>query len=332
MKDKDLEKSLNDIHNTDLTFTKEDRDKVFQRIEEEHSRKRTRFFHTISHRAAPLMAMAVLLTLSVVLASSFIGGGGSQTADRSDRQAAMEENQSKSVLFLLEGEDKRTDLHLLITYNKKGTINLTSIPSDAYVPLVNTGGKTDDKDKLSHVYAYGNGAESVSASITEALDLPIDYYVAVKAEEFEAMLNAIGETPYTLEESKTLLALDGEKIVIENGATHLDGKEAVALLTDPSNDNASGWTEQNRLDLAGEVLKNMVANLSGDMANMLLGSAESNEDLEAILGELEATKLNAMETIIIQEELEPVETDNLYYLQFKEGAAKRIKKELTSFD
>ncbi|WP_421378492.1 LCP family protein [Bacillus salacetis] len=334
MNDKDLEKSLNEFHDTDLSFTKEDRNKVFQKIEDEQRKRRTGFIQTISHRAAPLMAMAVLLALSVVLAYSFIGGGISQTADHSDKQTAVE-NQQKSVLFLLKGENNRTNLHLLITYNsKKGSIKLSSIPSETLVPLSNSEGKKESQDKLTHVYADGNGADSVKESVSQALDMPIDYYVALKSEEFAKMLNTLEETSFNLDEDETLLTLEGKQVKIEEGPNYLDGKEAVALLSarSTSNDSESTWNERDRLKLSAAVLTNMLTHLPADSADIILRNAETNEELETIIGELKATKINSLETVAIQEELKPVYIEDMYYLQFKEGAAKRIKNELISSD
>jgi LCP family protein required for cell wall assembly len=335
MKDKDLEKKLNEIHNTDLSFTQEDRDKVFQKIEGEQRQERSSFFYSFRHRAAPLMAMAVLLTLSVILAYSFIGGGNSQRADHSDKKSAMEQNQTKSVLFLLKNKNERTDLHLLITYSKKkGNINVTTLPRDTYVPFVNAGEKTESKDKLTNVYAYGRGAEAVRKSVSKALDLPIDYHVAVNSDEFAGMLNTIEEIVYNSDESETVVTFDGVQIELVEGPNHLDGEEAVALLTaaNTSSRPESTWSEEDRLKLSEAVLKNMLTHMPADSANALLTSADTNEELENIIGELAATKLNALETSSILEELEPVFIDDIYYLQFKEGASKRIKKELTSFD
>jgi hypothetical protein len=335
MNEKDLEKSLNEFHNTDLSFTQEDREKVFHKIEEEQRRKQPTSFQAFRHRAAPLMAMAVLLTLSVVLAYSLIGGESIRNADRSDDQAAMEQSRYSSLLMLLANEDDRTDVNLLITYdNRKGSINMTSLPREMAVPFKGTDGIEEGNKNLTSVFAYGNGGEAVRKSLSKALNLPVDYYVAVKSDEFKTLLNTMGETVFNLDESKILLSLDGKQITMEKGPNYLDGNKAVALLSahSTSNEPPNDWNEQDRLDLAEEVLRNLLTHLPPTRANALLEGAETNGDLTKIFAELAGTKLNSMETVSIREELEPVTINKEYFLQFKEGAEERIKEELLSFE
>ncbi|RIW37271.1 LytR family transcriptional regulator [Bacillus salacetis] len=335
MNEKDLEKSLNEFHNTDLSFTKEDRKKVFQKIEEEQMSKPTSFFRIFRQRTVPLMAMAVLLTLSIVLGYSLIGTETARNADQSEKLTAMEQGQFSSLLLSLINEDNMTDLNLLITYdNQKGSINMTSLPSELAVPFTSQGEELESRERLTHIFAYGNGGKSLKDAVSKALDLPIDYYAAVKSDEFEAMLNTIGETLYNLDENKILLSLDSEQIKLRKGTNYLDGHEAVALMSarSTSNEPSNDWNERDRLGLAEEVLKNTLTHLPPKSANAILQSTETNGDLSKIISDLASTKLNSLKTVLIAEKLDPVSIDSNYYLQFKEGAEEKIKDELISFD
>ncbi|EDL66286.1 LCP family protein [Bacillus sp. SG-1] len=335
MKDKDLEKSLKEFHHTDLTFTKEDREKVFRKIEEEERQKQSGILQSLRYRAAPLMAMAVLLSLSVILAFSFISGTNNQNADQAEKLTALEQNQQTTLLFLVTNEDHRTDLHLLISYSKhKGSINLLSLPSDTYVPVVKSDTAAESKDKLTHIYAYEKGSQAVKESVSEALGMRIDYYAAVKVDEFEFMLRSLEGTEYESEGDVSWTSPEGIQVNLDKGLNSIDGKKAVELLTAhvPWEENVDGWDEQDKMELSGAVLKNLLKQLGTNNINLLFGSAETNTELEKVLGEMAATKLNTMETISLNDELEPASINDTHYLQFKEGAAERIKKELITFD
>ncbi|WP_409250872.1 LCP family protein [Bacillus sp. SCS-153A] len=335
MKDKDLEKSLNEFHQTDLTFTKEDREKVFRKIEEENTRKKTNIFQAIRYRAAPIIAMAVLLSLSVILAYSFISSTNNQNADQADKQTALEQNEDTTLLFLVTNEEHRTDFHLLISYNEnKGSINLLYLPPDIYVTAENSGTATEDKDKLSHVYAYGEGAQSVQESVSQILGMPIDYYAAVKLDDFEYMLKSLEGTEYRSNGKISWTSPEGVQIELEKGLNLIEGKKAVDLLTAdvPWDKDEDGWDEQDKMELSEAVLKNLLKQLRTNSIHALFGSAETNADLEKVLGELAATKLNTMETISLTEELKVEWIGDIYYLQFKKDAVMRIKKEITTFE
>ncbi|MGD6802789.1 LCP family protein [Rossellomorea aquimaris] len=335
MEDKELEKTLKEFHNADLKFTHEDREKVFQKIENHHNQKSKLFLSNLSRRAAPLMAAAVLITLSIVLAYSLIGDENNQAADQADQEAAMELNNATTLLFLLEGRDNRTDLHLLISYSKSnGSINLTSLPSDMYVPVIPAGEGEPDMDKLTNIHAYRGGGEYVKKSISKALDMKIDHYVTLEENDFANLLNTIGETKFKLNEKKTLITFDGSQIELPKGTNYLDGKEAAALLTTSAvtNGNGTNWTEEDQLDLSRSVMVNMLSHIKPESIDSLLGDTDSSPDLTTILSGLAATKMNTMRTISIQEQLEPVLKDEIYYLQFKEGSAEEIKSKLINFE
>jgi anionic cell wall polymer biosynthesis LytR-Cps2A-Psr (LCP) family protein len=335
MEDKEMEKSLKEFHNADLKFTQEDREKVFQKIENHHNQKSKLFLLNLSRRAAPLMAMAVLLTLSIVLVYSLIGDENNQAADQADKEAAMELNNATTLLFLLEGQDNRTDLHLLISYSKSnGSINLTSLPSDMYVPVIPAGEGEPDMDKLTNIHAYRGGGESVKKSISKALDMEIDHYVTLEENDFANLLNSIGETNFRLNEKKTLFSLDDSQIELPKGTNNLDGEEAAALLTTSTvtNGNGTNWTEQDQLDLSRSVMVNMLSHVKPESIDSLLGDTDSSPDLTTILSGLAATKINTMRIISIQEQLEPVLKDEVYYLQIKEGSAEEIKSKLINFE
>ncbi|WP_113929129.1 LCP family protein [Bacillus sp. P14.5] len=201
MKDKDLEKSFREFHNDGLEFTEEDKKEVFRKIDAQRNRKSSVFFLDLTRRAAPLMAMAVLLTLSIVLAYSLIGDENSRNADQADKETAVESNDAETLLFLLKNEDERTDLHLLISYSKQnGSINLATLPRDTYVPIIPKRDGEPDMEKLTHINAYRDGGESVKKSVSTALDLPIDYHVTVDENDFVKLMNTIGETNLNLDE------------------------------------------------------------------------------------------------------------------------------------
>ncbi|MGD6967499.1 LCP family protein [Rossellomorea vietnamensis] len=335
MEDKELEKSLKKFHNADLKFTHEDREKVFQKIENHHNQKSKLLLSNLSRRAAPLMAAAVLLTLSIILAYSLIGDESNQASDQANQEAATELNDATTLLLLLEGQDNRTDLHLLMSYSKSnGSINLISLPSDMYVPVIPAGEGEPDMEKLTNIHAYRGGGESVKKSISKALDLKIDHYVTLEENDFANLLNTIGETNFKLNEKKSLFSFDGSQIELPKGTNYLDGEEAASLLTisTVTNGNGTNWTEQDKLDLSRSVMVNMLSHVKPESVGSLLGDTDSSPDLTTILTGLASTKMNTMRTISIEEQLESVLKGENYFLQFKEGSAEEIKSKLINFE
>jgi LCP family protein required for cell wall assembly len=330
MNEKEIRNSARELRKEDLRFTNEDREKVFQKIEREESTSKPSFFHTINQRVAPLAAMAVLLTLSIVLVYSFIDSG-SQSADHSEKLAA-EGNQYSSLLFILENENQRTDLQLLLTYNKvKGTAKLLSLPGDMYVQLMNAG---SDKGKLMEVNAFGNGAESVKDSVSNTLNIPIDDYISIGTDDFEYILNTIGETEIELYEEKVLFSYQESEINLDKGEIKLSGSKAVTLLTSPelAGQEENSWSEEDRLQLAQAVIKNMLKHLPPAALASLMVEAESNSDIEKILEEVATIKLNTMETISISEGLDPVTIEDIFYLKQDKDFFKEVQREMTTFE
>lgn len=322
MNDKDLKKSIQKNLDPDLHFTKEDRENVFQKIKEEQITVKLGFIENFKQRAAPLMAMAVLISLSVILVYSLIGPGYNQQADQSEKDAAPGPGKYSSLLLLLKEEDNRTALHLLITFKENGgAANMMLLPGDTLVPSAEG---TDVK--LSSAYTYEQSGQTVLESVSQLLDIPIDYYAAVDSDDFEFILKTIGETELTVDESKDL-SLTGD-IELYKGENLLDGTEALSLLTAKENSEEGGWTYEDRLELSKAVLKNLLKNVPSDY---LFKNAETNTEMEKVITDLSKTNLNEMDTSSLKDHLDSIETGEEENLILNKDYLEQIKREMTSF-
>ncbi|MEG0386351.1 MAG: LCP family protein, partial [Solibacillus sp.] len=97
-----------------------------------------------------------------------------------------------SVLLLgideRENDTGRTDTMIVVTVNPDlGTMKMLSIPRDSRVEIVGNG----TTEKINHAYARG-GIPMTIATVEEALDIPIDFYVAVNMEGFLSIIDVLG--------------------------------------------------------------------------------------------------------------------------------------------
>lgn len=97
-----------------------------------------------------------------------------------------------SVLLLgideRENDTGRTDTMIVVTVNPDlGTMKMLSIPRDSRVEIVGNG----TTEKINHAYARGGIPMSI-ATVEEALDVPIDFYVAVNMEGFLSIIDVLG--------------------------------------------------------------------------------------------------------------------------------------------
>ncbi|MCS0543754.1 LCP family protein, partial [Aeromonas veronii] len=118
-----------------------------------------------------------------------------------------------------EGGLGRSDVLMLVTVNPKTKdISLISIPRDSrtYIPELGR------KDKINHSFSNG-GVTSTIETVTEMLDIPIDYYVQVNMESFKDIVDAVGGITVNND-----LDFSYDGYTFNKGQLSLNGSEALA--------------------------------------------------------------------------------------------------------
>ncbi|MFT4414424.1 LCP family protein [Fredinandcohnia humi] len=172
-----------------------------------------------------------------------------QTYEEIDREAIPDHRTEKIKVkedpftMLLMGVDDqegglgRADVLMLVTVNPKTEdIFLVSIPRDTrtYFP------DWDKEDKINHSYGI-NGVTSTIKTVTNLLDIPIDYYVTTNFQGFEDVVDSLGgitvDVPFTF---KAQLTGSLKWKTYYEGEMDLNGNEALAYVrmrkSDPMGD------------------------------------------------------------------------------------------------
>lgn len=116
-------------------------------------------------------------------------------------------------------EQGRSDVMMVAAVNPTTQkVMLVSLPRDTYTEIVGYG----TKDKLNHAYAFG-GLKMAKDSVSQLLDLPIDYTVAVDMKGIESLVDSVGGIEVVSPETFEIAGYQfqqGQKVT-------LDGKAAL---------------------------------------------------------------------------------------------------------
>lgn len=141
------------------------------------------------------------------------------------REEAVDVGAKKPISILIAGYDQRSgdagrsDSLMVMTLNPSSqSMKILSIPRDTYTDIVGKG----IKDKINHAFAFGGINMSVN-TVEHFLDIPVDYYIAMNMEGFQAMVDAVGGVDVT---NDLDFSIDGNHFA--KGDLHLNGKQALA--------------------------------------------------------------------------------------------------------
>lgn len=116
------------------------------------------------------------------------------------------------------GDSGRSDTIILLAVNPSlHSILMFNIPRDTRTDIIGKG----TVDKINHAYAFG-GAEMAISTVEHFLDYPIDYYVKVNMEGFEAIIDILGGV-----EVNNPMEFTYEGNTFHQGQLQLDGKKAL---------------------------------------------------------------------------------------------------------
>lgn len=153
---------------------------------------------------------------------------------------------SKRVNVLLLGmEGPRTDTIMIASFDPEGKkLEIISIPRDTYYPR--DGYNSAEKKKINAVYG-DDDVEGVANAVSDILlGMPVDYYVKVKYDGVEKVVDSLGGVPvyvpmnmrYDDPNDKPPL-----KINLDKGNKVLSGKQAIQLLRFRKNNDGTGYPD-----------------------------------------------------------------------------------------
>lgn len=178
----------------------------------------------------------------------------------------------------------RSDVNMIATINPQThEILLTSIPRDYYVQL---SGTTGTKDKLTHAGIYG--VRKSMQTISELLDIKIDYYVKVNFSTLVKLVDTIGGIEVYSDQS--FIPWTNQSLRIPEGNVHMDGATAIAFARERKS-YATG--DRHRVQNQQDVLKAIINKITSssviltkysDILNDLSSTLETNLSKSEISG------------------------------------------------
>ncbi|NEU31346.1 LCP family protein [bacterium LRH843] len=330
MKDKNLKDTFNHMSNQELTFTKEDRDEVFEqlyKIEKNNIQKKSPV--SISKKFAPLAAsmFAVGLCLFFFIPIILQGNVNNENNETNLNGIVSQEDDYFTTLFMVKDENNRMPINLLLTYSKdKKMMKVLSIPRDTYAPISNNDGITP-YEKLSHAYVNGSGAEKVRTTVSNLFDLTIDYYAVMDLETFSMMVDSVNGIDYDLQEDIRVRAISQVAFEFEKGPNRLNGEEVVALIMDAT--VGKSLDEEEQLNLINAVINQTINVLPQTQLKQFTNKIEGNIPIEQWLENIK--ELHSIHSVSLIDGMIGTKIDEAYYIKFEKDFLNSVSEELTTF-
>ncbi len=154
------------------------------------------------------------------------------------------DGQSRVTILLLgldyadwEGTDRlgppRSDAMLLLTIDpRKRSAGMLSIPRDLWVEIPNMLGmhKINTAHRFGEIYRLpGGGPGLAMRTVSQLLDVPINYYVTIDFYAFQALIDEVGGVEVEVASQIEVDPIGPEnKVTLEPGRQHMDGALALA--------------------------------------------------------------------------------------------------------
>jgi polyisoprenyl-teichoic acid--peptidoglycan teichoic acid transferase len=198
-----------------------------------------------------------------------------------------------AVTALLVGTDRRpewntsrADTIVFIRADKKrGRVHMLSIPRDTRVSIPASTSRREGLDKINHAWAFG-GAPLLISTVSEFLDMPVNYFFQVDFTQFEQAVDALGGVDFASEVGW----YDGElDVEVRPGLQTRRGKEALALVRNRTV-GAGGGSDLNRVAVQQQFLMAMITQSIGSatdvprVANVVSSYVNTNMGLTEMLG------------------------------------------------
>jgi len=333
MDDKRMKDKLNHMPFQELTFTKEDRKKVFEQINKIEKSNSTQKKSKVpfSKQISVITASILVVGLCIVLfMPSLLQGNFYNENNENNASGVVTEKEYSSILVMVKDENDRLPVNLLLTYSKdKKKIKFLSLPRDTYSPIVDKHDKATSYDKLSHAYVNSlEGAEDVKTTVSKLFDLPIDYYAVIDLESFSNMVDSVNGIEYELQEDIRVRAISQVAFEFVKGKQRLNGEEVVALLMDATVE--SSLNEEHLLNIISTVINQTISILPESELKQFGSKIAGNIPIEQWL---ESNKeLPSMQFVSLIDGMKNSTIDETFYIQFEEEFLHSVTEELTTFD
>ncbi|WP_153732766.1 LCP family protein [Sporosarcina obsidiansis] len=329
MEDKRVKAKFTNKEDHELTFTKEDRNKVFEQI-----RKMEEEFHPQKKwlgKLVPLAVSLVMVSLCIVLFIPSILQGNIITKNNGTNSHGVVSQTDKdfTALFTVKDEDNRVPINLLLTYSKeKKMMKVLSIPRDTYAPIVDTKGTTS-YDKLTFAYGNGSGgAESVKTTVSKLFDIPIDYYTVMDLETFSTMIDSVNGIDYELSEDIRVRAITKVAFEFQKGTNRLNGEEVLALLMDAT--VGRSLDEDDLLHLIRTVMNKTKNEIPQPQLTQFTTKIEGNMPIEQLVEN--KMELDSIQSVSLIDGMKDELIDERYYITFEKDFLHSVSEELTTFN
>lgn len=239
-------KLFSHLEEEELTFTEKDRVETLHKIQDKNSKKKPMLPGKSRQYAVPVLGAVMMIMLVILFLMPDLHFNNELAQDSPDEQQAAQQDTSSFSVFLM-GRDaadetnRRNSLNILLTYNSdKNSINVVSIPRDAYVDIFNAQGEVIGQDKLIHASAYEKSPEPAIAAVSGLLDVPVDYYAALPEESIYEKLEIAKEDVQNNRQiwsdmgkllEDQLSASDIKTLLEESSATNMTGN-TLSLMED----------------------------------------------------------------------------------------------------
>lgn len=260
----------------------------------------------------------------------------SDLAVPTDTAEYLQSNEEKMYVLALgvdsRGDDLkgRSDSIIVLSIDKKSnSVDMISIPRDAYVNIVGKG----KNDKINHAYAFG-GTDMAQKTVENLLGVKFDHTVVFNFKSFISVIDVLGgievDVPFDFTEQNS----QGKHgtMVFKKGKQVLSGEEALAFARmrkkDPEGDIGRGKRQQ-------QVIKAVVTKLTtggsiqkyNDVYKRVTGSMETDITAFDLIGL--STYLSTFQNIE-QHRLTGtgITISGIYYMELYDNQLSKVKQVL----
>lgn len=195
------------------------------RIARHHRKKR---WLTILGFAVAILLIGIIIYGINIYKATKNAANKMYTADSNHASSLIKNKKPISILLLGvdTGADGRvdqgnSDTMIVVTLNpKKKTTTMVSIPRDLLAKMV--GLKQTNLQKINAAYNI-NGSKMAKNTVSDLLNIPINYYATVNMGALEKIVNAVGGVTIN-----SNFNIQSGNVKITKGKNHLNGKAALA--------------------------------------------------------------------------------------------------------
>ncbi|MEH7223229.1 LCP family protein [Bacillus sp. JJ1566] len=332
MDDKRIKDKFNNMSFQELTFTKEDRRKVFEQINkmEKSNNTQKKSLVSIPKQFSVFTASLLVVGLCIVLfiPSILQGNYNNENNGRNASGVVPQEDGYFTTLFMVKDENNRIPINLLFTYSKdKKMLKVLSIPRDTYAPILDKNDQTTPYDKLSHAYANSSGgAEDVRTTVSNLFDLKIDYYAVMDLETFSTMVDSVNGIEYNLQEDIRVRAISQVAFDFKKGTHRFNGEEVVALMMAAT---VRELGEDSLLNLIKAVINQTINVLPETQLKQFMTNMEGSFPIEQLVENKK--ELPTIQSVSLVDGMIDTMVDESYYIKFEEEFLNSVIDELTTF-